>query len=238
MIMKKFIGANWKMNSAPSGCDAPDSPFRSTDDVDIAVFPSSIDIPSCVNAGLNVGGQYGKAEASGSWTGDISMKQLIAAGCRLVLCGHSERRTHYSETDEEIAKQVVSALKEGLTAILCIGETKDEKEQGIVHDVLKRQLTTALSAATVTSENFIVAYEPVWAIGTGKTPEPADVQNTHAFIRSLLPGKAIRILYGGSVNATNTSSFLSLKDIDGALVGGASLKPQEFRKIIEATTAK
>ncbi len=236
MTPKRFIGANWKMNPPPQGFDAKDSAFRASTTVDVTVFPSCTDIAVCVRSGLTTGGQYGRAEDCGAFTGDVSMQQLKTAGCTSVLCGHSERRFHHEESDECVGKQVLSALKTGLTAILCIGENADERELGSTNDVLERQLTAALKIAgkSVTPQNFLVAYEPVWAIGTGNTPKPADVETTHAFIRSLLPSPEIRIIYGGSVTAKNAASFFALKNVDGALVGGASLKPEEFAGIVNA----
>lgn len=236
MSRKHFIGANWKMNPPPQGFDAPDSPYRPSETVDISVFPSALDIPACVKAGLKTGGQYARAENCGAYTGDLSMSQLKTAGCTSVLCGHSERRFHHEESDECVGKQVQAALNAGLRTILCIGENGDERELGITNDVLKRQLEAVLTIAgkKINAEHFIVAYEPVWAIGTGNTPKPADVDITHAFIRSLLPSPEIRIIYGGSVTAKNAASFFSLEHVDGGLIGGASLKPAEFAAIVKA----
>lgn len=236
MTRTRFIGANWKMHSPPEGFDAKDSPFRSTPAVEVTVFPSIIDIATTVRAGLATGGQYGRSEECGAFTGDVNMEQLKGAGCVQVLCGHSERRFHHEESDACVGKQVVSALKTGLTAILCIGENADERELGTTNAVVERQLGAVLRSAgtLITAKNFIVAYEPVWAIGTGNTPTPADVEATHAFIRSLLPSKEIRIIYGGSVTAKNAASFFALPNVDGALVGGASLKPKEFAGIVKA----
>ncbi len=234
MTRTRFIGANWKMNPPPQGFDAENSVFRSTTKAHVTVFPCFTDLSACVKAGLATGGQYGRSEDCGAFTGDVSMQQLKSAGCRSVLCGHSERRFHHEESDECVAKQVASALKAGLTAILCIGENADERELGTTNDVLERQLRVVLKIAgkSLTTENFVVAYEPVWAIGTGNTPTPADVESTHTFIRSLLPNADIRIIYGGSVTAKNATSFFALASVDGALVGGAALKADEFAKIV------
>lgn len=225
------------MNPPPNGSLGDGTPFFSDGDPQVVVFPTFIDLQNCIRSGrLVVGAQCGRAETDGAFTGDVSMKLLKDFGCSYVLCGHSERRFHHEESDENVTKQVVSALKEGLIAILCIGENADERELGTTNEVIERQLGTVLkSAATIiTPENFIVAYEPVWAIGTGNTPKPADVEATHAFIRSLLPSKEIRIIYGGSVTGKNAASFFALQNVDGALVGGCSLKPDEFRTIVEA----
>lgn len=236
MTVKRFVGANWKMNPPPSGFEGTDSPFRSTEKAEVAVFPSFTDIGACLKAGLTTGAQCGRAEDCGAFTGDLSMKQIKDAGCVWVLAGHSERRFHHEESDECIGKQVASALHAGLKTILCIGENADEHELGSTSEVLARQLKVVLGPAgkKITPENFIVAYEPVWAIGTGNTPKPADVDAIHASIRALLPDPGIRILYGGSVTGKNAESFFAQKNVDGALVGGASLKPDEFAAIVKA----
>lgn len=226
---KLFIGANWKMNTAPVQWNAPDSPYRSSGNPDVVVFPSFLDLHSCLEKKLAVGGQYGRPEAAGAFTGDIAMKELRNIGCTHVLCGHSERRRHHEENDAFVAKQIESALENGLTPVLCIGENADQREMGETEEVLAEQLLQCAK-----TEGMIVAYEPVWAIGTGKTPTPKEVNDTHAFIRSLLKDKNTRILYGGSVTGENAAGFFAEEEIDGALVGGASLKPEEFRKIVEA----
>ncbi len=230
-----FIGANWKMNTIPEGALRSGSPYRS-DIIDLVVLPMSIDLSACRETGIRCGGQAGRSEKTGAFTGDISMEILQKIGASHVLCGHSERRQHHHETDEQIAMQVEAAVAEGLTPILCIGETADQREMDETEEVLEAQLSLLLKSqsSTLNAHNFIVAYEPVWAIGTGKTPTPSEAQTTHAFIRSLLPDPMIRILYGGSMNGQNAAEFLMQPDIDGGLVGGASLKPEEFLKIVEA----
>lgn len=225
-----FIGANWKMNPMPEGCHEVDSPYRATKNHTIVVFPNMLDLDSCIAGKLNVGAQYARSEPAGAFTGDISMKSVKAIGCTHVLCGHSERRTHHHETNAEVAAQVRSALQAGLVPVLCIGENADQREMDETKEVLAEQLMDVSDLS-----GMIIAYEPVWAVGTGKTPTPADVNATHAFIRSLLKEKKTRILYGGSVTGENAGSFFAEQNIDGALVGGASLKPEEFRKIVEAT---
>jgi len=237
MPRKKFIGANWKMNPAPKGACDTDTPFASTKAADVVVFPSFTDLRACMASGkLIVGAQYGRPEAAGAFTGDISIQMAKDAGATHILCGHSERRRHHEESDAFIALQVQEAVARGMTAILCIGENADEQELKITEDVLRRQLSAVLTLCTavINAKNFIVAYEPVWAIGSGKTPVPKDAQATHALIRSLLPDTDIRIIYGGSVSGKNAIDFFAQPDIDGALVGGCSLKPDEFRAIVEA----
>ncbi len=217
------------MNAAPVGWDTPDSPYVSSEAVDVAVFPTAIDLRLCIAAKLSVGAQCGRPETAGAFTGDIAMQQIKSIGCTHVLCGHSERRQHHEENDEYIAKQVLSALENGLIPVLCIGENSDQREMGETKEVLAEQLL-----ALAETEGMIVAYEPVWAIGTGKTPTASEANETHAFIRSLLKDKNTRILYGGSMNSANAAEFLAQPEIDGGLIGGASLKPEEFRKIVEA----
>lgn len=236
MTLPRFIGANWKMHAAPQGFDAANSPYRSTPHADVVVFPPSLALHACKEAGLTVGGQYGRAEPSGSFTGDISMAMLKDEGCTHVLCGHSERRRHHEESDETVSQQTRAALDAGLTAVLCIGESADEHEMAMTNAVIERQLTTVLRAceSMVNAANFVVAYEPVWAIGTGSTPEPNDVDAIHAYIRTLLPDQNIRIIYGGSVTGKNAATFFACKHVNGALVGGASLQPKDFALITSA----
>lgn len=237
MNKRFFIGANWKMNAAPAGAFDAGSPYQKNNACDVVVFPAASDLKECVKAGLITGGQAARAEEKGAFTGDVSMTMLKAAGATHVLCGHSERRKHHGETDLMIAAQVQAALAAGLTAVLCIGETAEEQAAGKTNDVLKRQLEPLLATrSSLPATRFLIAYEPIWAIGTGKTPTPADAEKTHAFIRSLLPDPSIRIIYGGSVTGDNAKSFFGQKNIDGALVGGASLKKEEFAKILSAAT--
>ncbi len=157
------------------------------------------------------------------------MTMLKEFGCSYVLCGHSERRQHHEESDESVLKQVVAAADAGLIPVLCIGETADQREMNETNEVLARQLKGLRE-----SPEMLIAYEPVWAIGSGKTPSPEEANAAHTFIRSLLKNKMIRILYGGSVTAKNAAGFFAQPEIDGALVGGASLKLDEFRGIVES----
>lgn len=230
MPRRPFIAANWKMHPVPAGALQPGSPFMPHAQADIAVFPAFVDIRECLASGLQAGGQCGHALDNGAHTGDISMAMLAAMGCKYVLCGHSERREHHHESNESVAKQVASALHHGMTPVLCVGETADQREMDETEEVIQRQIT-----AVELHPGIVIAYEPVWAIGSGKTPTPADAQQVHAFIRSLLPKpKDMRILYGGSMNAKNAAELLAQPDIDGGLIGGASLKPAEFGSIIAA----
>lgn len=225
------------MNPPPSGALDAHSPFHSTAKTEVVVFPSLLDLRACKDIGkLTVGAPYARPEANGAFTGDISMTMVKAAGATHVLCGHSERRRHHEESDSFVAKQVKCAIENDMTAVLCIGESADEQELKTTEDVLRRELQAVLTecAGIVTAKNFIVAYEPIWAIGTGRTAAPKDAQSVHVFIRSLLPDPNIRIIYGGSVSGKNAKDFFAQPDIDGALVGGCSLKLDEFKAIVEA----
>jgi triosephosphate isomerase (TIM) len=238
----RFIAANWKMHDPPAGWDAPDSPYRPRTGADIVVFPALADITACRQAGLTTGAQYGRPEPDGSFTGDMSMKMLAERGCEFVLCGHSERRQHHHESDAMIAEQVAAALAADLTPVLCVGETADEREMGQAEETVKKQLKTVLETTSyqLPATSFVIAYEPVWAIGNGNTATAEDAQQMHASIRSLLPDaykEEVRIVYGGSVKASNAGELIAQKDIDGFLVGGSSLKPAEFSEIIETTAA-
>jgi triosephosphate isomerase len=182
---------------------------------------------------VGIGGQDCHPEPAGAYTGDIAAEMLADAGAKAVIVGHSERRTFYEETDAEVAAKARAAWRAGLTAIVCVGETRAEREAGRTLDVLGRQLKGSLPEG-LTEQNQVIAYEPVWAIGTGLTPTPADVAEVHGFIRERLaayPGNvaaSVRILYGGSVKPSNAKELMGVPNVDGALVGGASLKADEF----------
>lgn len=229
----KLLAANWKMNPPPQGFDMPIGPFRRAPDVDVVVFPSDLDIDRCVAAELVVGGQAARADDAGAFTGDVSMAMLAKHGCQAVLCGHSERRQHHGETDEHVGAQVRAAIANGLLPFLCVGETAMQRENGMHENVVRDQLAAGLHGI---EGSIVVAYEPVWAIGTGKTATPADIQAMHAFIRSSLPDalKGSPLLYGGSVKAENAAEIFACEDVDGALVGGASLKSDSFNSILVA----
>lgn len=232
---KRFlIAGNWKMNPAPAGFDTPDSPYRPRKDVEVVVFPALPDLKRCLEAGLTCGGQCGRPEPAGAFTGDVSMKMLKDLGCTYVLCGHSDRRQFHGETDSFIAKQAQAALDIGLQPIVCFGEMEKERDAGMGKDVVRRQVEAIPAGVSV------IAYEPVWAISRGDPNKPAatsqDAQEMHAYIRSLLPKDrrtSVSILYGGSMKDENAKELLSLPDIDGGLVGGASLKPANFRIVVE-----
>lgn len=243
-MKKLFLGANWKMNAAPKGSMSEGSPYVSDGNPEIVVFPMFIDMQNCIRSGqLIIGAQCGRAELNGAFTGDISMKMLKEFGCSYVLCGHSERRKFHHETDGDVGKQFMSALDVGLISVLCIGETAEERAMSKTKEVLQRQLSFLLAhSSQLIAHSFLIAYEPVWAISGGdpnkSAATTAEAQAAHQFIRSILPKElqSVRILYGGSMKASNAAELLAQPDIDGGLIGGASLKPEEFAGIVEAAT--
>ena len=217
-------------------------------DVDIAVAPTELCLTAVITAlnesGIHVASQNHYHAVKGAYTGEVSPVMLRQAGCAYALIGHSERRTLFAETNHQVQQKVLAAFEAGLLPILCIGETLEEREAGNAESIVQEQLMTAiqsLDAAQVAS--VTIAYEPVWAIGTGKTATPAEAQSMHAFIRGLLREEYpsfvaddIRIQYGGSVKPHNAKELLSQPDIDGALVGGASLTVDSFVGILSAVS--
>ena len=188
---------------------------------------------------IEIGGQDCRAEASGAFTGDISPEMLVDAGARLVILGHSERRAYHSESDAIVAEKVRGALRAGLEPVVCVGETLEQRRAGLAIATVERQIRGSLPSA-LAGGVFAVAYEPVWAIGSGLTPTIAEVDDVHAAIRAVLldmfgaKGGAVPILYGGSVKPANAAEILARPNVDGALVGGASLKAADFLGIIRA----
>ncbi len=209
------------MNPAPAGF-AAGSPYLPTTGVRVVVFPMTLDLPACIAAGIVSGLQAGRSETSGAFTGDVSLAHAQVAGAQYALCGHSERRKYHAESDESVRAQAAAALALGLTPILCVGENDGEDRAA----VLARQLQDVTD-----DERLVIAYEPIWAIGTGKAASAADAQAAAATIRGLGFAKAA-VLYGGSVTADNAKDYLSQPDIGGLLIGGASLKPTEFARIV------
>ncbi len=234
--MRKFlIAANWKMNSAPKGAFEAGSPYHTHANVDVVVFPTLLDLASCIKSKILTGPQYAHPQVSGAYTGDVSMQMSRDAGSLYVLCGHSERRVQHGENNEYVAAQVVAALECGLHPVVCVGESLNERDAGKAKTVVKRQLSVLPLESEIT-----IAYEPVWAIGTGKTATPEQAQEMHALIRSLLPEDrrdSTRILYGGSMKPDNCEALLKQPDIDGGLIGGASLLPEQFGEIVRIAAA-
>jgi triosephosphate isomerase (TIM) len=242
---RTIIAANWKMNMNLQSASSllsqlADEKYNGTVVVSPPfpyLYPMKCILDS-KNSNIHLGGQNLHQADKGAHTGDISGEMLVDVGCDYVIIGHSERRS-IGETDQLINKKVQKALEKGLTPILCIGETAEQYEQGITNEVVSKQIEQALDGVTDIS-TIVIAYEPVWAIGTGKSATPELAQNVHAFIRSTLElsygmqANATSILYGGSVKAANAAEYAAMNDIDGVLVGGASLKADEFKSIIRA----
>ena len=190
-------------------------------------------------AAIDLGAQDVSAHDSGAFTGEVSAPMLHELGCRYVIVGHSERRQYHGETDALVADKAKAALASGITPIVCVGETLAEREAGHTEEVVRRQLAAVIHANGHCISEIVVAYEPVWAIGTGKTASPNEAQAVHAVLRAQLKAATeksarVKILYGGSMNAANAASLLGQPDIDGGLIGGASLKAPDFLKIIAA----
>ncbi|RIY01584.1 triose-phosphate isomerase [Aureimonas flava] len=251
MSRTPLIAGNWKMNgsrAALSELSAMVDDLREApaDGIEVLICPPVVLVAAAVElAGgvVAIGGQDAHAKASGAHTGDVSAAMLKDAGASHVILGHSERRTDHGEASELVAAKAEGAWAAGLVAVVCIGETEAEKNAGRTLDVLGDQIRRSLPDGT-TPSNTVVAYEPVWAIGTGRTPTVAEVGETHAFIRRELARRfgaatanGLRVLYGGSVKASNAAELLALEDVDGALVGGASLKAGDFLPICRAARA-
>ncbi len=229
----KLIVANWKMNGSLKLLQECLDKWPSDSLTNQVVMCLPFVFLRSASAFLKhpffaLGGQDCHPKLSGPFTGDISAYHLQEVGCRYVIVGHSERRYHHQESDELIRAKAQAALNADLVPIICIGETLDQREQGITLDILSEQISASLP---VQPASVCVAYEPVWAIGTGKTPALEDIANIHAFLRQSL-GDTIPLLYGGSVTVDNHASILDLQNVDGLLVGGASLKINDFSTII------
>ncbi|NPA13710.1 MAG: triose-phosphate isomerase [Aquificae bacterium] len=244
---KLLIAGNWKMHKTPQQTREYFEQFlpqvEGVNGVEILICPPFIDIPAAVemtkDTPVKIGGQNCYYEKEGAFTGEISPVMLKAAGCEYVILGHSERRHIFGESDELINKKVISALEEGLRVILCVGETLQERESGLTFTVVESQLKLGLSGVEDKLSQIEIAYEPVWAIGTGVAAKPEDAQEVHKFIYSVLENlnpegaKKVRVLYGGSVKPANAEAILSQPHIKGVLVGGASLKPDSFAEIVK-----
>jgi triosephosphate isomerase (TIM) len=252
---RPLVAANWKMHKLAAeavafvgelrrGLEVVDEQHR----VDVVVFPSAPLLPRMADAlagfrRVALGGQDLHPDDDGAHTGDTSGRQLADSGCRLVLCGHSERRADHGETDELVARKVEAARRAGMSPLLCLGESLLEREAGRTEEVLGRQLDAALGALALRGAEdpvaALIAYEPVWAIGTGRTATPEQAQQAHAFLRHRIESAAgpsaaaaARLLYGGSVKPANCAELLDQPEVDGFLVGGASLDPESFLGII------
>lgn len=245
-MRKKIVAGNWKMNKTPSEAEALAEmllPLVNTKDTDVVFCVPSIDIIPVgniiKNTNISLGAENMYFEESGAYTGEISPAMLVDAGVKYVILGHSERRQYFNETDEIINKKVKKALEYNLIPILCCGETLEQREKGITIDFIRTQIKSAFyGISSENAVNVIIAYEPIWAIGTGKTATSSQAQEVCSQIRKVIDeiygstvSENIRIQYGGSVNGKNASELFSMPDIDGGLVGGASLK-EEFKDIV------
>jgi triosephosphate isomerase len=246
-MRKPMVAGNWKMHGARNEVNSlveaiKDFPAHS---IDVVIFPATIHIPQVEQLlkGTNIawGAQNIYIDKSGAYTGEISAQMLTDFNCRSVLIGHSERRMIFKEDLNLIAEKFKFALQANLSPILCVGETLEQRNQGLTQKIIQEQLQSVIDQAGIDSfKQAVVAYEPVWAIGTGQTATPEQAQEIHAFIRQLIKkqseniAESLRILYGGSVKADNAEGLFAMQDIDGGLVGGASLNAESFLAICRA----
>ena len=247
-MRRKLIAGNWKMNKTPSEAKALIAELKDlvvNDAVDVCYCVPTIDIVPAVEAvkgtAVAIGAQNLYFEEKGAYTGEISAEMLVDAGVKYVIMGHSERRGYFHETDEDVNKKLKKALEHGLTPIMCCGESLEQREGGETFNWIRSQIKAGLDGVTAEDAvKTVIAYEPIWAIGTGKTATSAqaeevckDIRETVAKLYDETTADAVRILYGGSMNAGNAAELLAQPDIDGGLIGGASLKA-EFGKIVNA----
>ena len=243
----KLIAGNWKMNGSLRSVDALVEGIKAGDPgtAELAVCPPAVYLMKVgsmlAGTGIALGAQNVGDRESGAFTGEVSATMLAECGCRYAIVGHSERRSLYFESDALVADRFAMALRGGLTPILCVGETLAEREQGVTEQVVARQIDAVLKVCG--NDAFgeaVIAYEPVWAIGTGQVATPDQAQAVHEFIRARLAdsnaqsAESLRILYGGSMNPSNAAELLSRPDIDGGLIGGASLKAADFLAIAQS----
>ncbi|MCD6186153.1 MAG: triose-phosphate isomerase [Deltaproteobacteria bacterium] len=247
-IRKPLIAGNWKMfktcSEAVETAKLLVTRIADVTDVDVMIAPAFIALAQVADiakgSNLSIGAQNIFWEKEGAFTGEISPQMLVSTGCRYVIIGHSERRQFFGDTNETVNKKINAAIQADLIPVLCVGESEQERESNETFSVLDKQLTKGLKGFGLEEpKKLIIAYEPVWAIGTGKTATDDQAQEVHHFLRTLLEkqfgdsfAKAVRILYGGSVKPNNISTLMAKSDIDGALVGGASLDAEIFSKIV------
>jgi len=247
-MRKKLIAGNWKMNQTPSQAvvlaEAVKKSLKGSESAEVVVCPPYTALTMVRDAlkgsPVHLGAQDLHWQDQGAFTGKISADMLLDAGCTHVIIGHSEQRTYFHETDETVSKKVAKALASGLVPIVCIGETLEERDAGRADEVVRKQLQAGFAGISDAGPT-ILAYEPVWAIGTGRNATPDQAQEMHAMIRQTMSSifskpvaDAMRILYGGSMKPDNAAGLLSKSDIDGGLIGGAALKADSFYGIIEA----
>lgn len=249
MPRKKLVAANWKMYKNPAQTEEFFRNFLPLvwghDRDEIVVCPPYVDLPAAIESvkgsQIGVGAQNVYWKEEGAFTGEISPPMLTSIGCTHVIIGHSERRQYFGESDDTVNLKLKAALEHGLTPIVCVGEVLEEREAGLTEDVLRRQCVRAFHAISAKKAvKLVIAYEPVWAIGTGKTATPQMAADAHVLIRGEAAkafgeefASRLRILYGGSVKPDNAKALMSEEEIDGALVGGASLDPKSFAAIVK-----
>ncbi len=248
-MRQPLVAGNWKMNGSRASVFELLTGIRegvkTVPGVEVLVCPPYIYIPEVQGqlhgAPVSWGGQDLSLQESGAYTGEVSGPMLVDFGCSYVIVGHSERRSYHVESDEQVAAKFAAALQSGLTPILCVGETLEQREQNTTEEVVARQLNAVIELCGIAMLGMgVIAYEPVWAIGTGKTATPEQAQDVHGFIRGMLAqqdsavAEKIRILYGGSMKPSNAAELIGKPDIDGGLIGGASLKAEDFIGICQA----
>ena len=251
MARKKLIAGNWKMNkTATEAAELIDALIPAVKDAgcEVVICVPFTDLVTAVaktkGTNIHVGTENVHFEKSGAFTGEISADMLVDLGVEYVIVGHSERRQYFAETDQTVNKRALAALNAGLKVIICVGESLQQREEGVTEELVRMQVKIALNGVTADDlKNVVIAYEPIWAIGTGKTATADQAQEVCAAIRKVVgelygedAAKALTVQYGGSMNAKNCEELLSKKDVDGGLIGGASLKAPDFADIVNAAT--
>ncbi len=243
-----IIAGNWKMNKTPSEAVELSSQLKESlkdvEGVEIVICPTFVCLPAVKEiikgSNIKLGAQNMHWEEKGAYTGEVSPGMLVDIGVEYVIIGHSERRQYFAETDDTVNKKVLSAFSHGIVPIICVGETLEQREQGLTEDLVASQTRAALNGLVIDAvKKAVIAYEPIWAIGTGKTASSKDANDVIAVIRNTIGSmfgqdvaEQVRIQYGGSVNGGNAKELMAMPQIDGALVGGASLKADEFYRIV------
>ena len=250
MARRKIVAGNWKMNKTPSEAVAlveELKPLVESEDVDVVFCVPAIDIipvaEACKGTNIQVGAENMYFEESGAYTGEISAAMLTDAGVKYVVLGHSERREYFAETNETVNKKMIKAFEHGITPIMCCGETLEQREQGVTMDFIRQQVKVGfLNVTAEQAKTAVIAYEPIWAIGTGKSASVEIAENCCRIVRDQVrvmygdeAAENVRVQYGGSVKPNNIVEYMAQPDIDGALIGGASLKADSFIEIIEKT---
>jgi len=237
---KPIVAGNWKMNGSVELVNTMAETLNnaSNNNIDVLIFPPFPLLTKALSAGISAGSQTVSHEDAGAFTGEVDAKLVAELGCKYTLVGHSERRSIYGESNEDVAAKFEKAQQHKLIPILCVGESETQREQGLTESVVSEQINAVINKLGVAAlDNCVIAYEPVWAIGTGKTATPEQAQKVHKFIRDEIAAldadvsQNIPLLYGGSVNDQNSELLFAQADIDGGLIGGASLKPDAFLNI-------